>query len=393
MKKTSQILFIVCFLLITAAVLGLSFTNFGETVSTTENRTLAVMPDYTADSFLSGEYFSAWEDFFIDHAAARATAVTANTFMEMKLLGLPVVNDIYISDDFLLPIAPEKYGKYDDVPQRAQKTASDLASLQGYIEEQGGSFLYVGIPSQFYYYRNAVPAFCRRVEEDTDEISSEFFSALDAAGVDYLNMDAVYESQGRPREYYTVTDHHFSFAGAFAAYSAIMERINAASALNAPVLTENDITGLTLPNPFSGSRNRELLNLFETSDKQTVGILNDPIPYKRRDNGAETNSPMLILPATDTETVTYSVFMGADFAETVVQTDRPELPKILVYGDSFTNALETLLYASFDEMRVLDLRHYTEKTLRGYIADYRPDMVICVRDCSVYLEETGNGQT
>ena len=393
MKKTVQIGFIACFLLFLAAVAVLTALNFGETVSDTENRSLAKKPELSRDSFLSGDYFAESENFLIDHAAARAVAVKMNTFAEVKLLRLPVVNDIYISDNYLLPVSEEKYFVYPDIPASAQKTAAELASLQSYAISQGAQFLYAGVPSQFYYYRDTVPDCFARFERDTDEVSTAFFSALDAAGVNYLDVDAVYEAQGRPKEYFTVTDHHFSFAGAFSAYSAIMEKLNTLTGLDAPVLTAADITEKTLPNPFSGSRNREILGLFETDDKQTVGLLNTPVAYKRWDNGEETDGSMLVLPATESETVTYGVFMGADYAETIVKTNRPQLPKILVYGDSFTNALETLLYASFDEMRALDLRHYTEKSLRDYIAEYQPDIVLCVRDCTMYLDESGNGQT
>ena len=82
--------------------------------------------------------------------------------------------------------------------------------------------------------------------------------------------------------------------------------------------------------------------------------------------------------------------MGGDFAETVLATDRPELPDVLIFGDSFTNALETLLYTSFDETRILDLRHYTEQSLKDYIADNQPDIVLCVQNDTFYYTAGGN---
>lgn len=36
--------------------------------------------------------------------------------------------------------------------------------------------------------------------------------------------------------------------------------------------------------------------------------------------------------------------MGGDIGESVITTNRPKLPNILIYGDSFTNPLETLLW-------------------------------------------------
>ena len=123
----------------------------------------------------------------------------------------------------------------------------------------------------------------------------------------------------------------------------------------------------------------------------SVGVMEDEIPFRRWDNGKEVVATVYDLPATPEALVTSEVYMGGDKAETVIQTDRPELPNALVFGDSFTNAMETMLYASFNEMRSIDLRHYTEKTLREYIADYRPDVVICIRDETTYFSADGNG--
>ena len=87
----------------------------------------------------------------------------------------------------------------------------------------------------------------------------------------------------------------------------------------------------------------------------------------------------------------YTTYMGGDIGETIVQTDRPELGKILIVGDSFTNAFETLCYRSFGEMRSLDYRHYSEKALTEYIRDYQPDIVLVIRDDIPCLTTGGNG--
>ena len=83
--------------------------------------------------------------------------------------------------------------------------------------------------------------------------------------------------------------------------------------------------------------------------------------------------------------------LAQDVRETILQTGRPQLPKALLVGDSYTNAVETLLYASFDETRALDLRHYSGQTLWDYLEKYRPQVVILLRDESVFIEESPNG--
>lgn len=109
------------------------------------------------------------------------------------------------------------------------------------------------------------------------------------------------------------------------------------------------------------------------------------------DNGVPTSAQIYSLPENDKTMVDYTVYMGGDIGETIIETSRPSLRKALIVGDSFTNPLETLLWMSFDETRSLDYRHYSEKNLLDYIKEYQPDVVITVRDESVYLSQEGNG--
>ena len=81
--------------------------------------------------------------------------------------------------------------------------------------------------------------------------------------------------------------------------------------------------------------------------------------------------------------------MGQDYAETIIRTYRDELPNALIFGESFTNAMETLLYTAFNETRSLDMRHYSENApaiRRGIPAD-----VLYVSGRHSVLTKTGNG--
>ena len=105
-------------------------------------------------------------------------------------------------------------------------------------------------------------------------------------------------------------------------------------------------------------------------------------------------APVLFLTAKaegeDERAIVYTDYMGGDIAETVIRTDRPELPNALIFGDSFTNPVECLAYYSFNELRSVDLRHYTAQSLSDYIAAYQPD-VLCVRDYQSLLLREFNG--
>ena len=87
----------------------------------------------------------------------------------------------------------------------------------------------------------------------------------------------------------------------------------------------------------------------------------------------------------------------AHIGETVVDTGREDLPTAVLIGESYTNALETLLYASFDELHTIDPRSFAGASggadiigdITAYIEALQPDVVIVMRDNSAYLKAVG----
>ncbi len=112
------VLFIFVILLGSVAVLNLCQTD-RPTVSEIENRNLATMPDFTWDTFLSGEYFADIADFISDTFIGRENLVSLSkkldTFKSLSTIyereGMTVIidpnagqgNEDDISDDFSLP--------------------------------------------------------------------------------------------------------------------------------------------------------------------------------------------------------------------------------------------------------------------------------------------------
>jgi len=388
MKRIANIGFAACLLLFLAAVTwGTLFRNTGD-YSYFENRALASKPALTAEGLVTGDYFDDWEEYLSDHALARTTLLKLNTWLELHVLKKPVISDVVVTEDYLLSYID--YGRWDisSMEADAAARAADFADLTAYIEEQGGVFCFVGVPEQFGYFAEKYPDWLENRSWLQEPLRKHFFGAMEAAGVPALNMGAVFDEQGHPDEYYAASDHHYAYAGAEATYRALIEKLNGEYGLN---LSVTEMERQELPNPFLGSRNRKLNGLWRGEDSLTIGIPAEKIPFRRWDNGQEVAARVNHLPETEHETVTYGVYMGDDVAETIIRTDRPELPNALIFGDSFTNALETMLYTSFNETRSIDLRHYSEKSIREYIAEYQPDVVICLRDETAYLGTDGNG--
>nr|WP_302650403.1 DHHW family protein [uncultured Agathobaculum sp.] len=349
------------------------------TTSYYENRALAVFPPFSMQEVLDGEYFPQVETWIDDHLAWRDSLLEYNTRKELALHN-PVVNDTVVTQDILLPYHGTVLDHYDET-----KMAQELDMLQeldSYCTQKGIEFLYVGIPEQSNAFRDRYPSYLNDSSYRDDTMRTDFMAGVEARGIDHLWM-AQYLSADYDK-YYSKTDHHYNLYGAYETYLRIMAYLNA-NGVAAPVTT--DLTITPVDTDFLGSRNRKLLGLFETDDQLYTGTLAEPVPFTRTDNG----KPVEATVYSEANRNVYAYYMGGDIAETIIQTNRPELPDVLVVGDSFTNALESILYTSFDEMRSLDYRYYTAMSIYDYLENWQPDAIIYVRDDLSYISTDGNG--
>lgn len=391
MKHVSRRAFLACLLAVLLAVpAGTALWGRKAGASYYENRALAERPALTWESLWDGTFGAAFETWLSDHTPGRATLLKLDAKVQLDLLRRPVVNDIVVTGDVLLPEMSYSQWSLQAYEETVPPIAAAYGKLNDHITACGGSFCFVGFPEQRVYFQDRFPPYLNSHEQEARAADGVFQTALEAAGVRFLNMEAVYDGLGRPAELYSAVDHHYNYYGAYAAYRAILDAL-AAEGWDLPVLTEEDIDLVPQPNPYIGSRNRKLYNLWPNGEQAVIGVQRDPVAFQRWDDGAPSDRPLFVLPEDPAMPTTYNLYMGGDFGETILRTDRPDLPDVLIFGDSFTNALETLLYASFDETRILDLRHYTEKSLKDYISEYRPDLVLCVQNDTFYYTTSGNG--
>lgn len=390
MKRLSELFVVVCFLgFLTAAMAG-TLLREEETYSFFENRRLAAKPEYSAQSDGDGSYAAQWERWLADHAAGRRTLLKAKTRLDLAL-GRPVVNDVVVTEENLLPYAKAGVVNPDIIADKAQAMGDNLSRIRDTVEDYGGYYCYVGVPCQYAYHEDSYPWYLNDRSELTRLSVEELSKALEQRQVDFLDMGAVFDQMGRPEELSSPVDNHYSIRGAYVVYQTLMEQVAARTGLDIPILEEEDVTFTELPNDYLGSRERKLLGLERREDKLSLLEPVEPIPFTRMDNGKERPATVYSMPKNEWEPVLYGLYMGGDIAETVVDTGREELPSVLIYGDSFTNALECVLYLSFDKMYSLDLRHYKDMSLEEYIQAVQPDVVVCVRDYEALLDQGKNG--
>ena len=357
-----------------------------------ENRNLSAFPEITAESVLSGQVFGDLETLFCDYAAWRTPALKAVTWADLNVFHRPVVNDIVVTDDALLEQLYTMPDTADDIARKAADVAADNAALRDQIEAYGGHYCYIAVPCQYAYYEDEYPSYLENRSAYTAAELAALNSAMDAQGITHVDMGPIFDSLGHLPAFSSKVDNHYGLRGAYETYRAAVQALNDAYGLALFFPEEGaDVTFSALPNPYMGSRTRKLLGLRGNDEKLLTAAFREDIPFTRFDNGEEVAATVYALPATDTEPLTYELYMGGDIAETVLRTDRLERPSALIFGDSFTNAVESLAYYSFDEMRSVDLRHYKTQSISDYIAAYQPDVVICIRDYEALLSRSDNG--
>lgn len=362
-----------------------------------ENRSLEPLPEYSAAGVLDGSYFSALNTYLQEHAAGRNTLLRWETILNMKLLRRPVVNDVVIGDDVLLGWQDFWIYGQEDLRRLVEDTADRIDEHARVTAEHGGQYYYVAVPHQALAYAEDYPSYLQSHADYYRDTSAYLAEALADRNVPFLNMWEEFQDAGILQEVSSRIDNHFSIVGALETCRCLLDRIGACTGMEMHFLDDENCRIEWLPNHYMGSRSRKLFDLWPSDERLGIVITNDEPAYTRTDKASWMNEPvennsLYALPSSKEEIVSYNLYMGGDWGCTEIRTNRPELPSILIYGDSFTNAVECLIWQGFDTMYSFDFRYYTEHDLDALIAMYQPDIVVCIRDYEAVLKSDGNGQ-
>jgi len=350
--------------------------------SSLEMRTLAQRPSPDWSDLVSGEAGSDLESYLSDQIPGRDRLVRAYSALGLRVLRKVEMNGIIVGKgDVLLASTLTRVAPDDSqIDAGLEKRAAQYRELDTIVRSYGGTFLVVGFPTKGSHLRSEYPTGVE-YPDFYSRIAPKYYAALGASGIDSIDVAPVFE-QHRDEKLFYRTDHHWTFRGAYLTYAAMLERLGMAPMRMA------DLNAVTLPNRFVGSYNRKVAMAFPETDRVTIATPTVPVPYTRTQDGVD--SPGLFRKYAEGASIAYGIYDQGDHAETVIETHRPELPTLLMVGDSFSNAIETLVWTSFDESRFLDLRHYREGSLFDYVRKYKPDYVVTLVQDERYLALDGN---
>jgi hypothetical protein len=204
------------------------------------------------------------------------------------------------------------------------------------------------VPTQIEF----VPEVYREISDSELEAITTVYDAL-AEGV--ISVDAYSEIAKHTEEYlYFRTDHHWTALGAYYAYRAFAD----AAGFAPKELSEYE--EIAIPG-FLGY-------LYNRAPSQSLREKPDTIYCYRYKGELETSSKLLYLPGKN-GAATYSVFLGGDHPKLTVTTSVKNGKTAVIIKDSFANAFIPWLAPHYENLVVLDPRHF-EGSARDVISGY-----------------------
>lgn len=293
-----------------------------------ENRMLEQRPVFSWQALFDGSYTSDAETWLTDQFAGRDWWVGLKYYCERALLKTEN-NGIYFADgDRLI----ERF----DAPADG-RMEQNLSAVAGLGDVTGLPVHFSLIPSAAWVYREDLPANAPNWDQQL---------LLDAASdIDgYFDLSqTLYDVRGLPAFYRT--DHHWTTAGAYAAYEVIAREMG----FDPLPLPEDGVT----VSDFYGT-------LYSQAGAR--GYAPDEIVYYNIDglslwvDGEE--KPIYDLSYADQKDK-YSLFLGGNYPACIIRNDQnPDGERLLLIKDSFSNSLVPFLAQHFSEIHLIDPRYY-----------------------------------
>ncbi len=369
-KDLNNKIFITILILISCFFMIFTFRN-SRYVNLVDNRQAYRFSMPTMKSLISGEYQDSIDETIADQLPK---------YNYFKLLYLKIVNYTNIKTINLLDLnKPNEYVKlsniylYNDYLLYGTEYNKDT---KNFIKETNN--LIDNTDSNVYlYFINTDLNHNFKTGELTDTFNN-IKNSVKTNNIDSLKYDSFDEY----KEYFYKTDHHWNYKGAYKGYTDIASLMN----LDVPKIKDT----ICVNKFFNGSKFRDIAGLKIINDEACVYDFDLPefdiyISGKKAD---DYGSPIEKLDQTNE--ITYAYLYGADYDEIIFINKETNSDKnLLIYSNSYSNAINKLLASNYKKTFVIDGRHYNGESMIDYIKDKKIDDVIIISN-NVLLSDNIN---
>ena len=328
------------YLLITfiVALIGLTVFDVITTdreFSDVENRKLNQKVKFSLEGFLDGSFQKDYEKYVNDQFIQRDLWIDIKSRGEFAL-GKIENNGIILGEDKYL------FDKFTKVNE--ERVENNTNALNIFIENNDERVSLMIIPNSYEIYKEKLPTGSPVINQE-EAIDKIYDSVKNANNVEVLDM----LNENKDDYIYYRTDHHWTTYGAYLAYEKYMKSIG-----ETPISIK-EMQGIELDG-FYGTY---------FSKAKPFNVPGDELTYYEMNNrdmvvdGKEFES-MYDLSKSDIRDK-YSLFLNGNNGLTIIKNkELNNGKKILVLKDSFGNSFAPFLTANFEEVHLVDLRHYQQ---------------------------------
>ncbi len=341
--KTFQKVFAVTFLVLIAAMIAGEAAMPDRAYSPVEKRMLSQFPAFSRERLFSGDFMSGMEDYAKDQFPYR------DLLMKIKTEGLRLVGQNESQGVFYMKNGA--LAEAFEMPDAA-KTAETTQEINAFYQRTGqAEHYFLLVPTAVNIDREELPD--HALTDDQDAYMDAFFNALPAK---MEKVDVREAFRASSENLYYRTDHHWTTEGAYLAAKALYRAME--------IDNEYAFSGGTVANDFVGSLAAKSGFTPKTADAITLYKL-DHIPendfyytvsYEMEHEMKATVYDASALDGDDP----YEVFFGGNHPLIRIETSLDSDRHLLIFKDSYANALIPFLVPYFKTVTVVDPRYYGE---------------------------------
>lgn len=381
-KKILNILFVV-------AIIGALLAGFAKTllfphdINTYENRYAEKIAPVSAESFLDGSFQNSMD-------AALSDQVPFAQYCK-KFYN---VSRSLLQEKLLVPLAqsaPDRYINFFQIRMfggthltyHTNTLAAKAESLAATADSHNA--LFAAYPdTDFYLYY---------IENDTDinfetgekVLAFEYLRDRIQLPEDHVGHFPVDDFETFSQYFYR-TDHHWNYAGSYAAYCDILSLLGVSEPALEPVKTATvgSITGSKANESGADTFSEPFIAYQFAFPAMSITINGSAAADYGNQNAFFEGSAGVL---------SYGNFYGGDSGEIMFDTGTTDRGSILLIGESHDNAILKLLASHFDRTYSIDLRNYThfmgrEFVLGEYLEQHNIDKVLFIGSNGFYASET-----
>lgn len=312
--------------------------------SSSEKRYLQQFPETSAQNIAEGRFGEEFETWFADQFPMRNMWVGFNAYYNLAI-GNNGVNGVYNCDNGYLinkPISTDNY------------INKNLGVITKFKESVNVPVTMLLAPSTGYIADDVLPAI--HDEYIDDSVFDSTIKTLESSNIGFVDLRQTFKDEYKNgTQLYYKTDHHWTTAGAYTAYTKLCEKLNQTPAPKDKfeIETYNNFYGTT----YSTSG-------FWFTQPDTIEVWNN------KSNTSE-NISVTITEGTESKSYDsmffydhieeddkYPVFIDGNHALTEITNKNAKGGTILLIKDSFSHCLAPFLAENYSKVVLVDMRYY-----------------------------------